>query len=167
MRHAYITRMSPTRSLHLLLLFAPCILLSACGMAQRPRIDVVAATLDDATADAASIDIALLLSNPNDEPLPLIEFDYAVSLDGKRVYEGRRAALATLSKGAERTLTVPAVVIYENTSWRAGSGTQPTVGITGTLRYRTPGTFADLLFDIGVRKPKASFAGEQKLSPQG
>jgi hypothetical protein len=132
-------------------------------MAQRPDISVVSATLDNAADGAASIDIALQLSNPNDEPLPLIEFDYTVSLDGKRVYEGRRAALATLSKGDERTLIVPAVVTFDTTTWRPGAGAAPTVGITGTLRYRTPGTFADLLFDIGVRKPKASFAGQQTL----
>jgi hypothetical protein len=133
-------------------------------MGQPPRVAVLSASLDESSAGAASIDIALQLSNPNDDPLPLIEFEYTVSLDGKQVYDGRRAALATLSKGSERTLTVPAVIIYEHTGWRAGSGAQPLVGISGTLRYRTPGTFADLLFDFGVRKPKVRFSGEQVLT---
>ncbi len=132
-------------------------------MAQPPRVSVVGATVTESTDRAASIDIALALANPNDEPLPLIEFDYTVSLNGKRMYEGRQAALATLSKGAERTLTVPAVVFTSETDWRPGATAAAEVAITGTLRYRTPGTFADLLFDIGVRKPKVHFAGQQPL----
>ena len=137
-----------------------------CNVAQSPRIEVASATLTSSTDQAASIDIALVLSNPNDEPLPLIQFDYAVSLDGKTVFEGRRAALATLSKGDERTLTVPAVVVYENTAWRAETGTPPKVRVSGTLQYRVSGTIAELLFDFGVRKPKAHFAGERVLARQ-
>jgi len=145
-------------------LLSLCAFLGACSFGQAPRIEVVSATIDESSSDGASIDIGLKLSNANDEPIPLIEFDYTVSLDGMRVYDGRRAALATISKGSERTLTVPAVIIYENTAWRAGAGAQPRVSIAGTLKYRTPGTVADLLFDFGVRKPKVRFSGEQTLT---
>lgn len=154
--------------MHTALLLSLCALLSACGIGQAPRIDVVSATLTDQTDVAAGIDVELRLRNPNaDDSLPLLDFEYTVSLDGQQVYEGRREAQATLSPDSVRVLSVPAVLVYDKTTWRPDSGTMPRVAITGQLKYRTPGTIADLLFDFGVRKPKVRFAGEQTLTPKG
>jgi len=133
-------------------------------MAKPPSIETSSAKLVQRTDTASGMEIALTLTNPNaDEALPLLDVEYRVALNGREVYEGRRSAQATLSPGSQRTLHVPAVFVHDRLHGHAQSGELTRVRIEGRLTYRTAGTMADLLFDLGVRTPKVRFSGEMML----
>ena len=51
---------------------------------------------------------------------------------------------------------MPAVVPFKRAGW-TGPPAQFRYEITGTLLYVTPGEFAEILLDTGLRRPKASF----------
>lgn len=124
------------------------------------------ASLGETSDAAATINLALRLQNPNNDPLELLEFDYRVDVDGKRVYSGKRAAQMTLARLATRDVVLPAVVPFDVVGGGWGAGAAPpsaNVRVQGTLRYIAPGAIEQTLFDTGVRRPSASFSGEQPL----
>jgi len=118
----------------------------------------------ETSREAMTLHIAADLSNPNDEPLKLLSFSYQVKMDGLKVYQGERAAEATLAANEQRQVIIPAVIRFADAG---GSVAAPPANIiysiSGSLQYITPGEIAQILFDSGVRKPKAGFQGNVLL----
>ena len=141
-----------------------------CSRYRDPLFRVSAVTVGEMTDEALQLHFDLRLTNPNNDPLQLVQFDYTVSVEGRRVFQGRRAAEATLNVLVTRTLTIPAVVPYDRMGW-VESGPPPTFGyrLSGTLLYLTPGELAETLLDTGLRRPKVRFAhaGEVVTMPGG
>ncbi len=136
------------------------LLLAGCSSYQSPHIQTLDATLIDRSDEALAIQIELNLENPNDEPLELRVFDYVVHVNDRRAYAGKRAAQATLSARGGKTLTIPAVVRFDEQHWDAADPpAQLSWSVRGTLLYVTPGEIAEILLDTGVRKPMATFSG--------
>jgi LEA14-like dessication related protein len=143
----------------------PAALLFGCANTKNPSVTLVSASVGQASEHAVTLHMWLHLDNPNDQPLELMEFDYRVEIDGRPVYDGKRAAQMTLAKLSTRDVEIPAVVPFDKVSWPSGiapSGTH--VSVKGTLRYILPGAIAQTLFDTGVRRPRASFHGDQPLT---
>jgi hypothetical protein len=117
------------------------------------------------TADGLlGLDFSLVMENPNEQPLALHEFNYTLAVDGTVAYRGRWAASATLPAFGTRLLSIPAVVRYDQVGRAAASGTsKPRYDLAGHVLYLVPGEIAEILFDTGVRKPKASFAAQGVL----
>ena len=151
-------RWSP-RLLLLTAALAPVWLGCGCSQYRPPAITIGPAAVVERTDEAIALGVELDLTNPNDEPLELREFNYAVSIQGKTVYTGRRAAEATLSAKGTKRLTLPVVVPVAQVPATAPDGGIPW-SISGNLLYVTPGEIAELLLDTGVRKPKVSFSGK-------
>jgi LEA14-like dessication related protein len=136
-----------------------------CSNLKQPSIAVVGATMGESTAQAATLNLALQLGNPNPEPLELLEFKYHVEVDGRRVYEGTRAAQMTLMRESTRAVEIPAVIPLESVGWSAAAiPSTAQVRVSGTLRYIQPGAIAQTLFDTGVRRPRASFSGNSTVA---
>jgi hypothetical protein len=138
--------------------------LAGCSMYRPPAIAVGEATLVEETGEALRLDIALDLTNPNNEPLELIRFEYSVSVDGVSVYRAKRAAEATLSASGGKRLTLPAVVRFDRVPW--DGSTRPDEvrwSIRGSLLYVTPGALAEALLDTGVRKPRTGLTGSGRV----
>ncbi len=64
---------------------------AGCGH-RSPTVAVAAVTLGDSSDEALVLQFQLDLVNLGSEPLRLREFRYRLSIDGKPVFRGRRAA---------------------------------------------------------------------------
>ena len=135
--------------------------MSGCTVYRDPSVSVVGVVVTETADGLLGLDFSLVLENPNQQPLALHEFNYTVAVDGAVAYRGRWAASATLPASGVRRLTIPAVVRYDQVGRTASSDTsKPRYDLAGYLLYLAPGDIAEILFDTGVRKPKASFAAQ-------
>ncbi len=141
----------------------------AAGCGQRsPRVAVAAVTLGDSSDEALVLQFQLDLVNRGSEPLELREFRYRLSVDGKQVFQGRRAAEATLGASATRRMGVPAVLRYDRVGWTATDRpAEVPYTMSGSLLYVSPGELAEILFDTGVRKPTVDFGGKGTIRLSG
>jgi LEA14-like dessication related protein len=132
-----------------------------CETLKAPSVSVQIAEVAAHTDEAFAVNVPVQMTNPNDVELELRDFRYVVSLNGKEVYRGRRAAQATLPAHADRRIVLPGVVRLDQLGPAAAGagGPEATIGIQGTLTYVTPGQIADLLFDYNVHKPTVGFSG--------
>lgn len=146
-------------------LLVTLLLATGCSAYKAPKVRVGDATVVEIAEEALRLDILLELENPNIEPLDLRRVNYTLVVDGRAVYQGKRAAQATLSRAGKRTLTVPGVVRYDRVDWTPG--TRPAEvdwSIRGELVYITPGELAEILLDTKLREPTASFSGKGRVA---
>lgn len=142
--------------------------LTGCLGSRPPSIEVGEAVLVEETTEALRLDVALDLANPNDEPLELLQFEYAFSIDGASVFRAKQSAEATLSASGRKRLVLPAVVPLDGAPWPAGARPADAAwSIRGSLLYVAPGALAEALLDTGVRKPRAGFGGSGRVPLQG
>jgi hypothetical protein len=142
--------------------------LAGCLGYRPPSIAVGEAVLVEETSEALRLDVALDLVNPNNEPLELLQFEYAFSIDGASVFRAKQSAEATLSASGRKRLVLPAVVPLERAPWPEGARpAEAAWSIRGSLLYVTPGALAEALLDTGVRKPRAGFGGSGRVRLEG
>ena len=135
------------------------LLMGGCSGFRPPAISVEAVAVTEVTDEAVALAFALDLGNSNDAEVELYEFRYTLAIDGTQVYAGRRAPDATLGAAATQRLTLPAVIPYHRLGWTAEAHPpQARYALTGQLVYTVPSAIARILFDSGVRRPKARFA---------
>lgn len=143
------------RTLYLAILMTA---LTGCAVLRPPAVEVLGAELTERTDEATRLEIHVRLRNPNDEALEILQYDYRVEVDGAPDYLGRRAGMTTMGPGSTTEAMLPAVIVGRTTGnvggWRVGGWR-----VGGTVQYLTPGALADILFDTGVRRPKARFSG--------
>jgi hypothetical protein len=138
-----------------LLLILGALLLTGCSSYTAPAMHISDARLTDRTDHGVALAFVMEATNANPEPLPLRRATYSLELDGKRVFRGVRSAEATLRQKGTQLFVLPAGV----------AATDLPTGVvkyrlTGDVQYVTPGAFAEVLFDTGVRRPKAPFVQE-------
>ena len=125
--------------------------LGGCSGPRDPHIQYGPVRVLQRSSEAVQLGFELDLSNPNEQPLNLLEFRYTLWAGGRPVYEGRRAAAATLRSSGSRRQTLPAVVRFDQLSGPAPQALD--CRLTGRLTYDTPGAMARTLRDIGLRRP--------------
>ncbi len=141
------------------------LMLCGCSGYRAPTIQLTSVTMTEESEEATAFTFKLELQNPNPEPIELREFHYRLSMNGREVYVGRRAASTTLHSHALQTIELPAVVRYEKLGWTQRDRPQTlSYALKGTLLYETPGELAEILLDIGVRRPKVTFAKVGRLN---
>jgi hypothetical protein len=149
----------------LLILSLAAFSLAGCSGTRDPIVRVASAALGERTDQAATVRLGLHLENPNSDRLQLLEFDYRVQVNGRTVYEGKRAAQMTLTRLSEREMEIPAVIPFDRAGWPPGMApTTADVRVNGTLRYMVPGSFSQTLFDTGIRRPSVDFHGEHTVA---
>lgn len=132
-----------------------------CSGFREPVVTIVNAQITETSDSAIGLGLRLDLANSNNEPVELYEFTYAVTINGTGTYRGRWAASATLPSNGSRQLLIPAVVRYDQLGWTENSlPAEARFDVRGSLLYKAPGDIAEILFDIGVRKPTVSFSGQ-------
>ena len=137
----------------------------ACTVYRDPMVSVVDAAVTETGDGLLGLSFVLVLENPNQQPLVLHEFSYTLAVEGAPAYRGRWAASATLGANGTRRLTIPAIVRYDQFGWTAASApSQATYDLVGHVLYLAPGDIAEILFDTGVRRPKAAFAAHGVVS---
>ncbi|MEM7227801.1 MAG: hypothetical protein AAF432_03200 [Planctomycetota bacterium] len=157
--------MIATRIMHTLMLICLTTVLVGCSRYRPPDIAVVDMRSVLITDEALQIDIDFELVNPNREPLELVHVDYRLDVDGRTVFQARRATRATLPSGQIYTATIPAVVPFDRANWIEGMPSSAACSVHGSLMYVTPGALAEVLLDTGVRRPKVGFRGERMIQP--
>lgn len=152
----------------LFMFIAAVIALSGCAGYENPQINITGVRLTETTDEAAALSFGLDLHNPNNEPLTLLEFEYDLVIDGKPVFEGKRAAETTLAARGSKSIAIPAVIPFEAAKWLEGVPPSAEYRVAGKLRYLTPGKIFQVLFDLGVRRPTVGFsdAGVVALGPE-
>ncbi len=135
------------------------LLATGCNVIRGPKVSVQGVSVTEATGEALGLTLRLELHNPNRVPVALYDFRYALHVGGHHVYEGRRAASATLGASSTRTVELPAVVPYDRLSWAEGQ--LPSVAaydLQGTLRYIAPNMLLQVILDAGKRRPGVGFS---------
>jgi LEA14-like dessication related protein len=132
-----------------------------CSIYRDPALNVGQPAVHETTEQALTLRFPIDLQNPNEEPLKLLQLEYDVRVDGRTVYSGIRDAQATVASHGTRQVEIPAVVRYDDLNWTAANvPAQARYSISGKLQYVTPGEIAQILFDTGVRKPRAGFRAQ-------
>jgi hypothetical protein len=121
--------------------------LSGCAA---PSITIREVTLRDQTAEAVALDVQVELRNPADASMRLLQWDYTFS-NASGSYSGTWEALTTLPPGELVTRSVPVVL-------PAAAGTEQW-SISGVLSYRSPSRIAEIVYDLGIWRPRTAFAG--------
>jgi hypothetical protein len=135
-----------------------------CSAYRSPAATIASAHVQERGEEAMAVHFAIELTNSNQVSIELVQFKYDVEIDGRKVYSGVRAAQATLAANGQRRMIIPAVLRFDRLGWSPQSfPPQAEYEISGTLQYITPGEIAQILFDTGVRKPKAGFTSSGQL----
>ena len=140
---------------------AACMLAASggCTSAIVPPVDVYEMTLVDASDEAVRFDIDLEIENRSDDSITLREFRYTFETASGATFRGRRAALATLQAGRRQSFVLPVVLAHDE----AVAAAEGEWTLTGRVHYLTPGEVARVLFDAGLRRPRAGFSGSGAL----
>jgi hypothetical protein len=135
-----------------------CLLPAACTRYSAPRLEVVGVQLVEETATGMVLRCEVDATNRNNVELPLREVRYTLKLEGQPAATGLRSPEASLPRFGTQRITFPAVLALGPDRPRP-SGTLR-FELDGQIMYITPGQFAQVLFDINVRRPKVSFDGD-------
>lgn len=147
-------------------IFAGCFALAmlvapGCSTANDPIFTVVEASVAEETPNAVQALFTFEGENTNEIELPLLQAEYTLEIDGRRVFAGERAPQATLRRLGKQRFTLPGVVPVGAGQPRP-TGVRP-FRISGTIEYVAPGAIAEALFDLGVRRPRAPFSGTGEI----
>ncbi|MGE3107164.1 MAG: LEA type 2 family protein [Phycisphaerales bacterium] len=139
-------------------------LIAGCSSYQAPSLQVLDARVIEQTPEGAVVQFTIQATNQNNNPLPLRDVEYSLSLGGEQVFTGIRSPEATIRQSGTQQFTLPAAV---KASVLPPAGSTTPYRLSGSLTYITPGAFAELLFDTGVRRPSTPLSGEGTLEWPG
>jgi hypothetical protein len=123
-----------------------------------PTLRVADAKVIERTEHGLVLFVGLEAENRNEIELPLREIRYSVSLDGGKTFTGVRSPEASLRRLGTQRIGFPAVFPLDPAATPPSGTVQ--CEVSGSLGYVTPGEFAQVLFDTGVRRPSVSFRGQ-------
>lgn len=124
--------------------------LGGCASYRAPTFEAVGVREVERTDEHAVLVFTLRATNPNREPMPLGRASYTVTLGESAVFSGVRSPESTIDTYASTTFELPAVLPAGTTA----QGELP-YEIRGSVIYRRPGAFADVLFDANLTVPEA------------
>ena len=139
--------------------------LTGCAFDTPPNVSVQEVTwLARGESDPPFIElgVGVMLENPTDEPIQLETFEYTFRSGNGQRWNGAWSALRTLPPGESVPMQIPAIVEeipdqdVLKTSW----------SVSGTISYKAPGRWAQILFDTGFRRPTHDFSGKgEQITP--
>ncbi|MCL4210484.1 MAG: LEA type 2 family protein [Phycisphaeraceae bacterium] len=137
---------------------------AGCSTVRSPQVTLQGVSVGGQTDEGFVLQFAVELSNPNSEPLQLWEIAYDVSVNGSRMYDGRRSAESTLAANGSTTLLLPAVVRYDQIGGEGAIPESMTYALGGKLWYLTNDALAEALFERGLRRPSIGFGASGRLT---
>lgn len=114
-----------------------------------PDVDVVSMRVGERTEEGVVIDVEIAGANRSKKDLRLRDMRYWLSLDGERVFEGRRAPQATFSALGVQSFTAPIAIAAEDLPESGAADYQFGAAIT----YLIPGALAEAFFELRLRQP--------------
>jgi len=134
--------------------------LAACTGTTAPALRIVDASVLERSPEAAVVVFTLEATNPNSEALPLTRVEYELSVGGKVLAQGLRAAEATIRRHGHSNITLPVSIPLAP---GAAQGTIP-YRLVGRVGYLPFNATSRMLVDAGLRYPSAGFADEGTIA---
>ncbi|MEQ8317071.1 MAG: hypothetical protein RIE77_14455 [Phycisphaerales bacterium] len=128
------------------------------GCVTRPTAEVEGVRVLNTTDEAAVLAFTVVATNTGETELPLRLVDYTLSIEGERVFRGRRSAEATLSRKDRQSVELPVPIVWDDLPVR-----EVRYRLRGKLGYTLPGIFWSAMFDAGLYRPDAEFEFEGTL----
>ncbi len=128
-------------------------LAALAGCSASPSVRALSARQVAASDGAVQVEVLLELTNPNEAPLELTEWEYQASVDGRTAFGATWVAALTLPSKVPMTTTLPVVVRgasaedLARASWRVG----------GSVGYRATSQIDRLLYQLGVNRRSVGF----------
>ncbi len=133
-------------------------LLATSGCITRPTARVEGVSVQETTDEAAVLVFTVVATNVGETELPLRLVDYTLSIEGERVFRGRRSAEATLSRQDRQFVDLPVPIEWDDLPVR-----EVRYRLRGSLGYTLPGIFWNAMFDARLYRPNARFEFEGTL----
>ncbi|CAN1248100.1 Desiccation protectant protein Lea14 homolog [Linum perenne] len=80
----------------------------------KPSADVIAIHLPCINLHKADIIVDVLIKNPNPVPIPLIDINYLIDSDGRKLVSGLIPDAGTIHAHGEETVKIPLTLIYDD-----------------------------------------------------
>ncbi|XP_078440962.1 late embryogenesis abundant protein, group 2 isoform X2 [Wolffia australiana] len=80
----------------------------------KPTADVAAIHISSINLEKAEIVVDVLVTNPNPIPIPLIDIDYVVESDGRKLVSGLIPDAGTIHAHGSETVQIPIKLIYQD-----------------------------------------------------
>lgn len=80
----------------------------------KPTADVSGIHIPSITLKKAEIVVDVLITNPNPIPIPLVDIDYLVESDGRKLISGLIPDAGTISVHGSETIKIPITLIYDD-----------------------------------------------------
>ncbi len=123
-----------------------------CACTTPPAISVLAVDVVEVGNTANEVAIRLQLTNPTKVAIRIDTWNYTVRVREDQVYSGQWVAAITIPPESRLLTAIPAVVPIQNQP-----GPESPWSIDGSLRYLETSRFSQLLYDLGLNRPSASF----------
>ena len=138
--------------------FIAAILLFSTGCIgiQDPEVRVVGVRMDEVSSGGARVLVDLMVTNPNDEELPMPEVSYRVDVVGGGAFEFTDRPYAAAPRNGQMTLTLAAAVRGIGIEGRR-------VLVEGEMVFEPQGELRRVFYDNNYPLPRSSFSGEGVL----
>lgn len=80
----------------------------------KPTADVAGIHIPSINLERAEIVVDILIKNPNPVPIPLIDINYLIESDGRKLISGLIPDAGTIRAHGEETVKIPVVLIYDD-----------------------------------------------------
>lgn len=80
----------------------------------KPTADVAAIHIPTINLEKADLVVDVLIKNPNPVPIPLIDINYLVESDGRKLVSGLIPDSGTIHAHGEETIKIPVTLIYDD-----------------------------------------------------
>ncbi|XP_042421494.1 uncharacterized protein LOC122009416 isoform X2 [Zingiber officinale] len=80
----------------------------------KPTADVTAVHLPSINMKKADIVVDVLVTNPNPIPIPLVDIDYLIESDGRKLVSGLIPDAGTIHAHGSETVKIPVTLIYDD-----------------------------------------------------
>ena len=108
----------------------------------KPTADVTGLHVNSINLEKAEFVIEILIKNPNPVPIPLIDINYLIESDGRKLISGLIPDAGTLKAHGEETVKIPVTLIYDDIK-----NTNADIKPGSIIPYRIK---VDLLVDVPV-----------------
>ncbi|KAE9614877.1 putative Late embryogenesis abundant protein, LEA-14 [Lupinus albus] len=109
---------------------------------RKPTADVTGIHLPSINLQKAEIVVDVLITNPNPLPIPLIDIDYLIESDGRKLVSGLIPDAGTIKAHGEETVKIPFTLIYDDIK-----KTYADIIPGSIIPYRVK---VDLIFDVPI-----------------
>ncbi|MHC4976801.1 MAG: hypothetical protein ACYTF7_09375 [Planctomycetota bacterium] len=137
-----------------------CLSSIGCASTKAPTFAIESFSVTERSDNAAVLAVNIVGTNNSATPLELREVVYTLSLPGQRVTTSRDAQ-ATLPVDTHLNITLP--VVIDASTLESIEDTDTPYSFRAKISYLRPGKFAEVLYDLGIKKASRSFAETSTL----